>query len=156
MVVPTVKEPVDLELLGVISSGGLEHRWWRNPQPAAKRQHVKPIRGVTVPARDDDIPDIIGELTQSGMTRLPESLRSWTDAHLCAPPRQETFAVNSDGSGAIRLWLVTEHTGDEDSNCRVVFDSDKRSFGLVMGLQGGIEWFMGPYAGDFADVVMAM
>jgi hypothetical protein len=111
---------------------------------------------VTVAGLDADIPDIIGELTQSGMTRLPESLRSWVEAHLCSPPRQETFAENTDGSGAIRLWLVTEHIGEGDSNCRVVFDSDKRSFGLVMGLQNGIEWFMGPYAGDFADVVMAM
>ncbi len=87
---------------------------------------------------------------------IPPFERAWVESHLANPPRLATFSTSDDGSGAISLWLVTEHTGAQDDSTRVVFDAQGRRWGLAMDLMNDIEWFMGFYHGGFADVIDAM
>jgi hypothetical protein len=105
---------------------------------------------------ETDVRNRIGVLVDVGLPQLPPSQRVWAEEHLASPPRRETFAAHDDGSGEVSLWLVTDHTGVRDASCRVVFDPEREHFGLVMDLQGGVKWFLGLYAGTFADAVMAI
>jgi hypothetical protein len=50
------------------------------------------------------------------------------------------------------VWLVTDDIGDGDGSSRVVYDADRKKFGLLMELQGGVLWYMGPY-GSLVDAV---
>ena len=96
----------------------------------------------------------IRELVQADLPKLTPHLRAWAETHLTAP-RQETFFEKSDGTNPVRLWLVTDNTGSEDSSSWVVFDPEEDMFGLAVELQGGTHWFMGLYGG-FSDTIESM
>ena len=53
------------------------------------------------------------------------------------------------------MWLVTDDIGDRDASSRVVYDAALRKFGLVMELQNGVLWYMGPY-GSLVDTVQSI
>jgi hypothetical protein len=73
---------------------------------------------------------------------LPTPLRNWVSAHLTAP-RQITASLDLEGRQLVGLWLVTDHTGVEDSSSRLVYHLDADAFGIVIDLQGGVAWFQG-------------
>jgi len=88
------------------------------------------------------------------LPRLPEPLRAWAERHMIEP-RRVTLALDEKGERTGDFWLVTDHTGAEDSSSRVVFDESTGKFGLEMTLMDGTEWYMGPYGG-FAEAVDGM
>lgn len=85
------------------------------------------------------------------LTGLAPHLKSWVEAHL-TEPRRVRFATDAQATSFKYLWLVTDHTGENDSNCRVVYDSEAQMFGLECTLDTGVEWFMGNY-GSFSETV---
>lgn len=89
------------------------------------------------------------------LPRLGRSLRAWAEAHLI-PPRLVELAGDPDGKTRVLVWLVTDHVGREDANYRVVYDPDAAAFGLEMTLSSGMQWYMGPHEGGFADVIEGM
>jgi hypothetical protein len=77
--------------------------------------------------------------------------RAWLKSHLIKP--REIEAWSKEHQAQMPLWLLTEHTGEGDSQYRIVFDPDQDSFGLEMTSDDGTAWYMGPYSVEFAAVV---
>ena len=89
-----------------------------------------------------------------GLAELKPHLRLWAENHIINPRRIE-LSLDPDGMASVELWLVTDHTGHEDSSSRVVYDEAIESFGLEQTLNTGVEWYMGPY-GSFSECVENM
>jgi hypothetical protein len=85
---------------------------------------------------------------------LAEHLRSWLQAHQ-TPPRAISVSSDLDGTRTVQVWLVTDQIGDSDASSRVVYDAARKMFGLVMELETGVLWYMGPY-GSLVDTVESM
>ena len=101
--------------------------------------------------------EIVTELTNRVQAELPllaEHLRIWFEAHR-THPRELSVSSEPEGTRTVRVWLVTDHIGDSDASSRVVYDSAQRMFGLVMELQNGVLWYMGPY-GSLVDSVQSI
>jgi hypothetical protein len=81
-------------------------------------------------------------------------LRNWVLAHLTTP-RQITASLDPEGSQLVGVWLVTDHTGAEDSSSRLVYELEADAFGIVIDMQGGVAWFQGP-DDSLADAVNNM
>jgi hypothetical protein len=99
-------------------------------------------------------PEELGAKVTEGLTVLAPHLQSWVNAHL-VEPRRVRLATDVDGTSFKYLWLVTNHTGENDSNCRLVYDADAKLFGLECTLGSGVEWYMGNY-GSFSETVQNM
>jgi hypothetical protein len=97
--------------------------------------------------------EILGRVEDSVGTLSPR-LQSWARAHLIVPHRIE-LSNDVDGKDKSIYWLVTDHTGNQDSSCRVAYDEEFGQFGLECTLQDGTHWFMGIY-GTFAEAIESM
>jgi hypothetical protein len=75
---------------------------------------------------------------------LPETTRAWFAAHRISP-RVASLARNSDGTDLINVWLITDHTGDNDSPYRVYFDESKNRFGRECLLDTGVPLLLGVF-----------
>ena len=98
--------------------------------------------------------DIATELTnrvQAEIPMLPDDSRAWFEAHRTSP-KEITVSADPDSSRTVQVWLVTDHTGNNDASSRVVYDPATKMFGLVMELRTGVLWYMGPH-GSFVDAV---
>lgn len=93
-------------------------------------------------------------LVKNDLPNLAPHLRHWSECHLVSP-REITLALDPNGRATSLFWLVTDHTGSEDSSSRVVFDTRSDQFGLAMELANHVDWYMGPY-GSFADSIRCM
>ena len=89
-----------------------------------------------------------------GLPVLVPHLQSRVQAHLIEP-RQVRLTTDPDGTSFKDLWLVTNHTGENDSSCRIVYDDQAQLFGLESTLESGVEWYMGNY-GSFSETVENM
>jgi hypothetical protein len=101
--------------------------------------------------------EVLTELTNQVQAELPllaEHLRIWVEAHR-THPREVTVSSDAEGAGTVRVWLVTDHTGNNDASSRVVYDARRKMFGLVTELQNGVVWYMGPY-GSLVDTVQSI
>ena len=98
--------------------------------------------------------DRIAYLVGLGLRELSEQNKLWTRNHL-VDPRQEPFSLEADGDQVALFWLVTDHTGKNDSSYRIVFDEQEDSFGLVVELASGTQWFLGIY-GTFREALENM
>jgi hypothetical protein len=106
---------------------------------------------------DLTVADIVTELTNRVQAELPllaEHLRVWFEAHR-TNPRELNVSSDREGALTVRVWLVTDHVGDGDASSRVVDDAARKMFGLVMELQNGVLWYMGPY-GSLVDTVQSI
>lgn len=101
-----------------------------------------------------EIAETISRFVQVSLPKVAPHLREWAEAHLVSPRKQE-FASDPDGNETTQLWLVTDHNGNNDSSCRIVFDDEESMFGLEMTLQDGTNWFMRLY-GSFDQTVESM
>jgi hypothetical protein len=98
--------------------------------------------------------DVVTELTnrvQAELAMLPEDSRAWFEEHRIAP-REISVSADPDSARTIRVWLMTDHTGNNDASSRVVYDATTKMFGLVMELRTGVLWYMGSH-GSFVDAV---
>jgi hypothetical protein len=102
-------------------------------------------------SRDAEIVTEITTRVDAEMPMLREHLRIWFEAHR-ARPRELSVSSDLEGTRPYRVWLVTDDIGDGDGSSRVVYDADRKKFGLLMELQGGVLWYMGPY-GSLVDAV---
>ena len=100
------------------------------------------------------IQSTIIRLIEHDLPTLPPDLQSWVKSHLIEP-RCVTLANDQDGITHSEFWLITDQTGVDDSNCRVVFDPASSAFGLEWTEDTGVEWYMGLH-GSFAETVMSM
>lgn len=90
-------------------------------------------------------------MVNQGLRELPPELRTWAETHLTVPRRVRLFS-SMDSSEASTYWLVTDHTGERDSNYRVVYDERHNQFGVGMALDDSRELFMGGF-GSFAETI---
>jgi hypothetical protein len=85
----------------------------------------------------------VGHRVQAELPLLAEHSRIWFEAHR-THPREINASSDPDGIHTVRVWLVTDDIGHEDGSSRVVYDTVLKSFGLLMQLQDGVSWYMGP------------
>lgn len=98
--------------------------------------------------------DQIKNQVEENLPKLSSQLREWAEKHLVTP-RPIKLSLDENGKTFETFWLVTDHVGFEDGNCRVVYDSKNKSFGLECTLENGVNWYMGGY-GDFAETIENM
>jgi len=101
-----------------------------------------------------NIEEQITERVEDSLQQFTPQLREWVESHVIRP-RSVAISKDPDGKEYSNIWLVTDHTGNNDSSYRVVYDQGKKSFGLEVTLKNGISWFMGNY-GEFTKAVEAM
>lgn len=92
--------------------------------------------------QDAPVAERIRTRVDAELPLLPDTLRNWVLAHLMTP-RQITASLDPEGTQLVGLWLVTDHTGTEDSSSRLVYELAADAFGTVIDLQGGVAWFQG-------------
>ena len=93
----------------------------------------------------------LGNRVEAELPLLADHLRTWLQAHR-THPREISVSSDPEGTRSVRVWLVTDDIGDRDGSSRVVYDAGRKMFGLVMELQNGVLWYMGPY-GSLVDTV---
>jgi hypothetical protein len=103
-----------------------------------------------------DVPTLIRQRVAQALPRMPEHLALWAKAHLVSPRPVELF-TSVDGADVTPCWLVTDHTGQSYSGCRVVFDEETGLFGHETTVHpGGRAVLLGLVSADFAQTVEAM
>ena len=100
-------------------------------------------------AKSKNIPTQIQAKVADGLAGLAPHLQSWLHEHLIEP-RQVQLAMDPKGTSFKHLWLITNHVGENDSNCRIVYDDEADAFGLECTVEPGVEWYIGNY-GSFAE-----
>jgi hypothetical protein len=91
---------------------------------------------------------------RAGLAALAPHLRSWVEAHLIQP-RRISLATDMDETSFKTYWLITDHTGKNDSTYRVAYDEDAQAFGLEVTLVTDVELYMGTY-GTFTETIENM
>jgi hypothetical protein len=79
-------------------------------------------------------PEALRAGVTEGLPGLATHLQSWVQAHLIEP-RQVCLATDPDGTSFKGVWLVTDHTGENDSSYRIVYDDEAQLFGLECTLE---------------------
>ena len=98
----------------------------------------------------------VEDLVSKDLTKIPEDLREWVRAHLI-DPRRVMLSVDMDGEQYEEFRLITDHSGHNDSPCRIVYHEEGDVFGLEQTLENGVEWFMGFYGdGSFGHAIVSM
>ena len=59
-------------------------------------------------------------------------------------PKKELLSLDSDGKKTKEFWIVTSRGGDMDLANRVTYDEENGTFGEVMTMKNGVEWYVGP------------
>jgi hypothetical protein len=96
----------------------------------------------------------LGNRVEAELPLLADHLRTWLAAHR-THPREISVSADPEGTRPVQVWLVTDDIGDHDGSSRVVYDAARKMFGLVMELQNGVLWYMGPY-GSLVDTVQSI
>ncbi|SRR5216683_1947428 len=100
------------------------------------------------------IPESIKMKVAEGLAVMAPHLQEWLRTHLIEP-RPVRISADPNGNSMKDLWLVTDHVGEEDASCRIVYDEGNQEFGLETTLDSGVGWYMGSY-GSFSDTVESM
>jgi hypothetical protein len=93
----------------------------------------------------------ISDSVNTAMPTLASHLKDWVQSHLTLP-RKITLANDPDGLEYAEYWLVTDHTGENDSSYRVIYDDNMSMFGIECTLKSGVHWMMG-LCGDFVQTI---
>ena len=80
----------------------------------------------------------------STLDDLAQDTRSWFNLHKVAP-RIVSLAKNTDGTDREDFWLITDHTGAQDSSYRIYFDESKDRFGRECILDTGVPLLLGVF-----------
>ncbi len=103
---------------------------------------------------DSSIAQKITQVIETEITQLSGHLYEWAREHVIAP-KKIVLANDADGKEYAEYWLVTDHTGHNDSSYRVIYDDEFHLFGLACRLQTGVVWCLGLY-GSFAETINNM
>jgi hypothetical protein len=104
--------------------------------------------------QNNPIPESIKTKVAEGLAIVAPHLQEWVRTHL-VEPRKIRISLDPDGNSLKDLWLVTDHVGEKDASCRIVYDESNQMFGLESKLDSGVEWYMGSY-GSFSETVESM
>ncbi len=66
----------------------------------------------------------------------------WLKTHAIVP-RRIRLSCKTDGSESEEFWLVTDHTGSDDSSFRVVYDDTVANYGIECAIMNSISLFIG-------------
>lgn len=66
----------------------------------------------------------------------------WLQSHKI-PPRRISLSRKTDGSNSEEFWLVTDHTGADDSSFRLVYDDVIGRYGIECAILNSISLFIG-------------
>ena len=102
----------------------------------------------------EEIVEKIEMLVGQDIDSFPSHIYDWVKEHLVVPKKVQLFE-DYESENKVGLWLVTDHTGNNDSSYRVVFDETESDFGLAVTLENGRECFMG-LNGKFGHTVEGM
>lgn len=102
-----------------------------------------------------DIASEIDKLVAHELRTLSSPLREWFVAHRVSPPRLVSIADGIDSETTTDLWLLTDHTGDQDASSRVVFDPEAGLFGVAMDFAQGPA-LLGLTPGGLAEAIDSM
>ena len=89
-----------------------------------------------------DIVERIRVRIDSELSLLASDVRTWVAAHLTTP-KEITASVDAEGTQLVAVWLVTDHTGADDSSSRLVYQPDADAFGIAVDMPNGVSWFQG-------------
>lgn len=89
-----------------------------------------------------DVAERIRSSVDAQLPLLSGGLRKWAVAHR-TPPREIIVSLDPEGARRVAVWLVTDHTGAEDSASRIVYEPITGAFGIAIDLQSGVIWFQG-------------
>ncbi len=87
----------------------------------------------------------------TAISQLDPRVAQWLRSHL-VPPRRISLARKTDGSDTKDFWLVTDHTGTNDSSFRVVYDHVEARYGIECAILNSISLFSG-YRATLAEAV---
>jgi hypothetical protein len=104
--------------------------------------------------KNNEVKRLIVKRVKKDLSKLPRHLRDWGKAHLIAP-RRITFYSNLETGETDSGWLVTDHTGVQDSSCCVIYDEALDMFGLITELHDGRVYCLGFYGG-FAETIESL
>jgi hypothetical protein len=91
---------------------------------------------------DSAVAERIRARVESELPLLDYHLRGWILAHRVTP-REIWASTDAEGTQRVRVWLVTDHIGADDSSSGIVYEAATDTFGIVIDLQKGISWFQG-------------
>ncbi|MFG0249510.1 MAG: hypothetical protein ACF8OB_11545 [Phycisphaeraceae bacterium JB051] len=102
-------------------------------------------------------PDVIQAHIREGLLRLETYMASWVTDHLIQP-RLISVQESDDKEKIMQMWLVTDHTGDNDASLRIVFDEKSGLFGheFLAESPKQCSLLLELISEDFAEVVQAM
>jgi len=66
----------------------------------------------------------------------------WLKSHY-VPPRRIALSRRTDGSDSEQFWLITDHTGSDDSSFRLVYDDVVEQYGIECSILNSISLFTG-------------
>ena len=99
----------------------------------------------------EGIQQSIASTVESAIPKLSQNLRRWLQAHR-VEPRQFTVFRETDGSGPMSVWLVTDHNGTDDSSYRIIYDPVSCEYGCECLLENDVPYLIGMY-GDLKSAV---
>lgn len=76
------------------------------------------------------------------VSQLDRRVALWLQLHKIAP-RKITLPRKTDGSNGEEFWLVTDHTGADDSDFRLVYDDVAARYGIECAILNSISLFIG-------------
>ena len=85
------------------------------------------------------------------ISRLDRRTGIWLQVH-ARPPQRIALARKTDGSTTEDFWLVTDHTGNDDANFRVVYDDVVARYGIECTILNGVCLFIG-FRASLVDAV---
>ncbi len=91
---------------------------------------------------------------QSALKVLPEHLSKWLREHSITP-RMVSIAHNTDGSDIREYILITDHTGQDDSSYRALYDKENKQYGIECTLDTDVHYLIG-FCGSLVDTVNEM
>jgi hypothetical protein len=73
---------------------------------------------------------------------LERRVGTWLKLHAIAP-RKISLSRKTDGGESEQFWLVTDHTGSDDSSFRLVYDDVVGQYGIECAILNSISLFIG-------------
>ena len=85
-------------------------------------------------------------------SKLDRVQAQWLRAH-ALPARRITLSRKTDGGDTEEFWLVTDHTGFDDSSFRVVYDDVSAQYGIECTIGSDVNLFAG-FRASLLDAVI--
>ena len=78
------------------------------------------------------------------LSGLPNNIGAWFLQHR-VPIKKITLSRDPDGTNPEDFWLVTDHTGNDDTTFRIIYDDLEKKFGYECLMENDVSYFIGFY-----------